>query len=76
MRIQAINNAEKLVSCQPIKPNFSTQSFTQNNVENANKDTFSSQNMNMEEKFDFACRLAAYYKTQYENLIKTGGVIA
>lgn len=76
MKIQAINNAVQVPPCQPIKPEYSTHSFAKKNVEQGNADTFSSQNKNIEEKFDLACRLAAYYKTQYENLLKTGGVIA
>jgi len=76
MKVQAVNNTKQLPPCQPIKPEFSTQSFSQNKVDNDSKDTFTSSNKNFEEKFDFACRLAAYYKTQYENLLKTGGVIA
>ena len=42
-----------------------------------NEDVYSpSQQDVTEQKYELACRVAAYYKTQYENLLKNGNCIA
>ena len=73
MNIPAINSAMSSVFAQPVNNvGFSKQqsSVVQNNPraeQNINSDTFV-----MEQKYDLACRLAAYYKTKYEELKENG----
>lgn len=77
MNINAVNSA---ISCQPIKE--VTFSKKHDNEEEPVKDTvvlcdcFTPQTQTLEQKYDLACRLAAYYKTQYENLAKIGTIEA
>ena len=61
----------RTANCQPIK----SQSFAQaapynySHKDTEKSDTFTpSDPYTQEQKLDLACRLAAYYKTQYENL--------
>lgn len=74
MKIQAINSA---INCQPIRQieftsKKSMPDFYELPCENG--DVFMLEDpRTVEQKYDFACRLAAYYKTQYENLLKNGG---
>lgn len=77
MRINAINSAMQIQACQPIKPEFNKQSFKSTPADFTNRnDSFDFQDpQTMEQKYDFACRLAAYYKTKYDQLLKNGGVI-
>ena len=77
MNIQAINTASRVIPCQPIKPKFSTPSFEKRkNVPPIDINViFQNDKENNELKYDMACQLAAYYKTQYENLLKNGGVV-
>lgn len=76
MKILATSNATPITPCQPIKPEYSSLSFSKRKVPAENKDTFTSKNDNLALKYRAACQLAAFYKKQYENLIKTGGVVA
>ncbi len=72
MKIQAINSIQ---SCQPIKQvGFAKKAKKPVIIENpANgKDSFTSNQTTTEQKYDLACRIAAYYKTQYENLLLNG----
>ncbi len=72
MKIQAINPVH---SCQPIKQVEFGKKAKKINLNEAIKnspDTFQANQISTEQKYDLACRLAAYYKTQYENLLKTG----
>ena len=77
MKIQAINSAMSSVFAQPTgRVEFSkqhTSDFTLNPraERDINSDTFV-----MEQKYDLACRLAAYYKTQYEALKENGCCMA
>ena len=77
MRIQAINSAMSSVFAQPVgRVEFSKQhssDFTVNPraEQNINSDAFVA-----EQKYDLACRLAAYYKTQYEALKENGCCMA
>ena len=77
MKIQAINSAMSSVFAQPVgRVEFSKQQssdFKENPraQQNINCDTF-----DMEQKYDLACRLAAYYKTQYEALKENGCCMA
>lgn len=77
MRINSVNSAMPVQACQPIKPEAEKKSFK--SIKAADiyaDDTFESQDSQvLEQKYDFACRLAAYYKTQYEKLLKTGGIV-
>lgn len=73
MNINAVNSA---ISCQPIKEMTFEKKHAdkQADVQDAVilGDCFSPQTQNLEQKYDLACRLAAFYKTQYENLAKLG----
>ena len=77
MNINAVNSA---ISCQPIKE----MTFSKKHAEKESDvqdpiilcDCFSSSTQNLEQKYDLACRLAAFYKMQYENLIKAGALEA
>ncbi len=74
MQIQALSSANSTLNCQPIKP----VSFErENNLDKQNiillDDTYTPDNTAIiEQKYDLACQLAAYYKKQYESLIKSG----
>ena len=76
MNIQAINSVLASRSCQPIK----AVSFARNVekpeqplAETPDTDTFTpNQTGSVEQKYNMACLLAAYYKTQYEALTKQG----
>lgn len=76
MNIKAINSVFSPKSCQPIKP----VSFARNAekpelplAETPDTDTFTpSEPGTAEQKYNMACLLAAYYKTQYEALAKQG----
>lgn len=71
MRIEAINNA---MSCQPLRRvEFGRRENAPVIVEEpiVAQDTFVAP-PTTEQKYNFACLLAAYYKTQYENLLKNG----
>ena len=80
MKIQAITSAMSAYCCQPVnKVEFARQKSPQ--VENTTPvneaDSFVQNDMStMEQKYDLACRIAAYYKTQYENLLENGSCIA
>ncbi len=68
MKIQAINPVMRAESCQPIKPEFSGKKRVK---KKEIPDNFIKQDpYTSEQKYEMACRLAAYYKTQYENLVK------
>ncbi len=75
MKINAIGSAMSVSACQPIKPESSKQSFSAAKSADLNDTYDPSSPQVLEQKFDFACRLAAYYKTQYEQLLKHGGVV-
>ncbi len=76
MNIKAINSVLPAKTCQPIKE----VSFARNAekpeqplAETPDTDTFTpSEPGTLEQKYDMACLLAAYYKTQYEALAKQG----
>ncbi len=71
------------MNIQPISPVISCQPIEQVNFGKKNKkidkkeapapldDTFNKADIT-EQKYNIACRIAAYYKTQYENLLKNG----
>ena len=77
MNIPAINSAMTSVFAQPVNNvGFSKQhaSMVQSNPraeQNINSDAFV-----MEQKYDLACRLAAYWKTQYDELKENGCCMA
>ncbi len=71
MKIQGINNN---INCQPLrKVEFARRENTPIIIDQPTvpQDTFSKNELT-EQKYNFACLLAAYYKTQYENLVKNG----
>ncbi len=73
MKIQAINPVH---NCQPIKQvEFGKRSkkINLNEAIQNSPDFFQAEDKTItEQKYDLACRIAAYYKTQYENLLKNG----
>ncbi len=76
MKIQAVNS---ISNCTPVKPvEFAKrkQKPVVKETPAIKEDSFSSSQNITEQKYNFACRLAAYYKTQYENLLKTGSCLA
>ena len=69
MRIEAINNA---INCQPLRRvEFGRRENAPVIVEEMPQDSFIPP-ATTEQKYNFAGLLAAYYKTQYENLLKNG----
>ena len=80
MKIQALNSAIPAVqSCQPIKQvEFAKRRIPMEIKDPIGKeDSFNLQDPSItEQKYNLACRVAAYYKTQYENLLKNGSIIA
>ena len=76
MRIQAVNS---ISSCTPVKPVEFAKRKQKPVVKEApamKEDSFSSSKDINELKYNFACRIAAFYKTQCENLLKTGYCLA
>ena len=77
MNINAVNSA---ISCQPIKEMTFEKKHAdkRDDVQDAVivSDCFTPQTQNLEQKYDLACRIAAYYKTQYENLVNAGSIEA
>lgn len=71
-----INAGNSAISCQPIKEMTFSKKHADNQAEVQDVvvlcDCFTPQTQNLEQKYDLACRLAAFYKTQYENLAKIG----
>ncbi len=79
MKIQALNSAIPVQSCQPIKQVEFAKRRSPIEIKDplGDEDIYTPQDpATMEQKYDLACRLAAYYKTQYENLLKNGSVVA
>lgn len=79
MKIQAINSANSVLGCQPIKQvEFAKRRTPEiRGFVVENPDIYIPEEPTViEQKYDLACRLAAYYKTQYENLLKNGSVVA
>ena len=78
MQIQAANLQSNMVNCQPIQP----VSFTKKQYLEAltdpiyEQDSFTSNQLTLEQKYDLACLLAAFYKKQDDELIKVGYVVA
>ena len=80
MKIQAISPMMSAVGCQPIKPvkfgrNTVPQEFLKNQTFNDETDSFSPKET-LQQKYDLACRIAAYYKTKYEALLAEGNCLA
>ena len=77
MKIQAISSANQAYRCQPVRQVEFAKRKNPPETTALLLDVFSTENCcEMEQKYDVACRLAAYYKMQYENLLKTGSVVA
>jgi hypothetical protein len=80
MKIQATNLMQQINGCQPIKPvRFERQKspkLDMNTVDALIQNDTLDKVGELEVKYDFACRLAAYYKTQYEKLLSQGECIA
>lgn len=79
MNIQAINSANAMLSCQPIKQVEFAKRPTPTIIEDpvSPEDTLEIENPStLEQKYDLACRLAAYYKGQYETLLSEGSIVA
>ncbi len=80
MNIKAINSVLPAGNCQPIKEaSFAKKAERTGEIpaETPDTDTFTpSEPETLEQKYDMACLLAAYYKTQYEALAGQGGCSA
>ena len=74
MNISAINSINSALACQPIrKINFTQkQPIEPKEPVKESGDSSSFSTSNLQQKYDLACRLAAYYKLQYESLAKNG----
>lgn len=76
MKIQAINSVQTSSACQPIKKiEFAKRQKPDLEIKDplGDKDSFMPVDpYTTEQKYNLACRLAAFYKTQYENLLKNG----
>ncbi len=83
MKIQSVNML-KSVSCQPIKPSafggkkpsIEDMAAEQDSVSLNEDELVLSDNSILEQKYDLACRLAAYYKTQCQQLLENGSCLA
>lgn len=80
MKIQSINSPMKTVGCQPIRQVEFSQKKVQdskpnNDSQNQDKLTLSTSET-LEQKYDLACRIAAYYKQKYQQLLKSGHCVA
>lgn len=75
MKVSAVNSLMQTLSCQPIRQvDFDGK---KKKPVPENTDTFTpSDPYTAEEKLNLACRIAAYYKTQYEALLKGQKCIA
>ncbi len=68
MQLNCVNSVR---SCQPLKQTASAVPLRDNvSFKSSNAQPTSSDKL--EQKYDFACRLAAFYKKQYEQLAKQG----
>ncbi len=82
MNIQAINSVMPAAACQPIKEVGFGKKKTpevQQSLELVivDGDIFTPQDpYTTEQKYDMACRLAAYYKMQYDKLLTEKGCLA
>lgn len=85
MKIQSVKSVMP-VNCQPIKPNnfgakrpsIEDMLIEQDSLPFDNDDdicTLSNTSI-LEQKYDLACRLAAYYKNQCQQLLTNGSCIA
>ena len=71
MNIQSISTTMRTQNCQPIKnQSFAQGAYPDFNINDTdNGDVFTSSDpYTQEQKLDLACRLAAYYQTQYAKL--------
>jgi hypothetical protein len=79
--IQAINSMTS-ISSQPIKPiNFASrkpaEQFMREQTFGTQGDSFATPNPRvLQQELDLACRLAAYYKQEYEKLAENGECLA
>jgi len=82
MKIQAIGSAINTSACQPIKQiEFAKKKSPEAELtailQEESCDVYTPQdNYTSEQKYNMACRIAAYYKTQYEQLLEQGGCLA
>ena len=77
MNIQAINSAMSSVFAQPVgRVEFSKQHSSDFTVNPRAEQSINPDIFVMAEKYDFACRLAAYWKNQCESLKENGCCMA
>ena len=78
MKVNAINSSR--MYAVPVEAVNRVEKHSRHNNEVAtfhNEDMFTPTQQDItEQKYELACRVAAYYKTQYENLLKNGNCIA
>jgi hypothetical protein len=80
MKLNAINAVNSVINCQPLK----NVDFGKKQAKEASYEQFPQMDVvvlehtpaALESKYDLACRLAAFYKTQYEQLLNEGSVVA
>lgn len=83
MKIQSVKSVMP-VNCQPIKPNnfgakkpsIEDMLVEQDSLSFSDGICTLSDTSILEQKYDLACRLAAFYKNQCEMLLKNGSCIA
>ncbi len=74
MKILAVSPVMPTEGCQPIKPEFAAKKHKKIN---SVLDKYTpSDSATLEQKYNLACRIAAYYKAQYEKLIQSGKCLA
>lgn len=77
MKIHAINSAMSSVFAQPVgRVEFSKQHSSDFTVNPRAEQYINSDIFVMEQKYDLACRVAAYWKTQYDELKENGCCMA
>ena len=82
MKVQAINPMVSTINCQPIRPvkfagRNAAEDYMNEQILNNPEDSFSQSKTDiLEQKYDLACRLAAYYKQKYEEIKNGDGCLA
>ncbi len=80
MKIQAISPMMSAINCQPIRPvKFGRKSVPQefliNQTLSEDEDSLLTQEI-LKRKYYTACDIAAFYKTEYEKLLREGNCLA
>lgn len=72
--VSSVNNSQPLrqVSAVPLRSTTTPSSTPLRNFQSFSADNSYTQTQQLQQKYDLACQLAAYYKTKYEELSKKG----